>query len=1040
MSRELKKNSLPGSTLVLRAFSKVLGQEAHNLIKYPGLLWPQLNNRLQWEKDPVSRIIQQEQKRRTQPGSLPWLWVRTPFAESQALVRTFEGHEWGAVCAFSPDGSFIVSAGWDKSLKIWDAESGKERMTLKGHTGVIFACDISPDGGLLASASMDHTLRLWEAKTGHLIRKIEGHIDSVNDCIFSPDGRKILSAGSDKILKIWDVLSGEELLTLSGHTSFVNGCTFNPDASLIASTSTDGTVKIWEAESGKNIKTLRGDSNRSVLDCAFSPDSSLLVSAGVDEELQIWETETWEQVRALTGSRGPYYACTFSPDGTLIAAACGDYMVRIWEVGTGEEKACLEGHTFSVEDCDFSPDGTFIVSASRDGKLKLWRVDAEQKKKEERGHGRTVNSLTCSPDGSLLASAGGSTIKLWNAKKGKAFRMLKDIEHEREIRDCAFSPDMEHMVSAGQDSGLKQWDIETGKQVRTLKGHIRSIYACAVSPDGMFFASAGDGLKFWDARTGKLITSLKGRFTDFIRFAISPDGTYFLTLGQHGPIQKWDFKTGRKLQEMKGHTLKMFHIAISPDSAYILSSSLDGSLALYDAQTGRVAQRFKSHKSPVRGCGFSPDGKFIVSARLDGMLEIWETQSGRDIAAFIFPGKLESVTFHTFLPVVFCGDIYGSVHFVDLKNILFGELIMCAYCSEERLAIQCPVCGTAQKIDQNDLGKKTTCQKSDCTTALKISPGKVESSDWLLSGGKLPRESKTIQAHNSMVNSVASSADKSCFLSVSSDGLIKVWALETGELLCTFSQHKNPVVAATVTNDNKQAVSISLGESVPDVYVWDLKTGTKSRWLQGSKPARAAAISRDGKTALIAEKERVVVWDLEKNEYKRAFLADGGSLSCLSLNPAGSCAAFGTDSGDFFVWNLKDKADKVEVLRTRCGDPIQAATVMPAGWYSLYGTKTGKIHIWDTKKRKQLESISDHNAPVSALSYDLYQTTLASVDESGVLQLWESRTEVRKWEHIATEKIQDKCTSCVVVSDGQTIIVGTESGRVHIIRIGFYGI
>jgi WD40 repeat protein len=201
----------------LAAFSRALTREAHVFLKRPDLLWQQLYNRLQWEDEPVPRMLKWELARRIAPGAPPWLRLRTPFPESAVLIRTLVGHTSAILaCAISPDSSFIFSPGNDGPLRIWDAATGVERATLEGHTGWIVACAISPDSSFIVSASWDGTLGIWDAATGAGRAVLEGHTDLVLDCAISPDSSFIISTNDDEALRVWDVASGIERAVLGG--------------------------------------------------------------------------------------------------------------------------------------------------------------------------------------------------------------------------------------------------------------------------------------------------------------------------------------------------------------------------------------------------------------------------------------------------------------------------------------------------------------------------------------------------------------------------------------------------------------------------------------------------------------------------------------------------------------------------------------------------------------------------------------------------------------------------------------------------------
>ena len=109
-------------------------------------------------------------------------------------------------CAISPDSSYIVSASWDHTLKVWDAATCQELATLAGHTERVNSCAISPDSSFIVSASADNTLKVWDAATGEERVTLAGHTEGVQGCAISPDSSFILSRSSNT-LKIWDVAS-----------------------------------------------------------------------------------------------------------------------------------------------------------------------------------------------------------------------------------------------------------------------------------------------------------------------------------------------------------------------------------------------------------------------------------------------------------------------------------------------------------------------------------------------------------------------------------------------------------------------------------------------------------------------------------------------------------------------------------------------------------------------------------------------------------------------------------------------------------------
>jgi len=548
--------------------------------------------------------------------------------------------------AFSPDGRFALSGSSDNTLKLWEVVTGREITTIKGHAKPVRSVAFSPDGRLVLSGSEDKTLKLWEVATGQEIRAFKGHSGAVWSVAFSPDGRLALSGSEDHTLKLWETATGREIRTFRRHSDGVGSATFSPDGRFTLSGSKDKTLKLWETATGREIRTFRGHSD-AVWSVGFSPDGLFALSASWDKTLKLWEIATGQAIHTFMGHSESVRSVAFSPDGRFALSGSWDETLKLWKVATGQEIRTFGGYPNTFSSVAFSPDGRFILSANNDKTIRLWDTKTGQEIRIFKGYTDAVD-VAFSPDGQFALSGADNTLKLWEVATGREIRIFR-----RQFSSIAFSPDGRLVLSGGSrlvvsstgDGGLalsganntlKLWEVATGREVRTFKGHSELVRSVALSPDGRFALSGSwdKTLKLWEVATGREIRTLSGHSDMVLSVAFAPDGRLALSGSEDKTLKLWEVATGREIRTLRGHSDTVFSVAFSPDGRLALSGSKDKTLKLWDVATGLEIRTLRGHSDMVLSVAFSPDGRLALSSSSIS-IRLWDTQSGQWIVQMI---------------------------------------------------------------------------------------------------------------------------------------------------------------------------------------------------------------------------------------------------------------------------------------------------------------------------------------------------------------------------------------------------------------------
>jgi WD40 repeat protein/predicted Ser/Thr protein kinase len=587
-----------------------------------------------WEQNNVGLLRQLLQETQNSPdrGFEWYYWQRLAHLEQ----RAFRGHAQEVVAvAVSPDGQYLASAGLDRSIKVWELATGRERLTIHGHDGPIFTVAFSTDGQRIITGSEDKTARVWDFVTGREILRLEGHSRNVEVVAFSSDDRRILTGDVDRTVRLWDATTGVQLCSVSGHA-----CAFSPDGRYVVTTGgfiesggnlfgddTSNNATLWEAETGREILRFKGHIDL-IMCVAFSPDGRKILTGSRDKTAKLWDATSGACLTTLEGHTDQLGSVEFSGDGRcIVTTAAADQTARIWDATSGHLLLTIKGHGSTLACAKFSPIDPRIVVTCGDKTVRVWNTEAIQEKITLDGHNPRLCGLAMSPDGKRIVT--GSYFnkgKIWDAAAAQVLHRISGVA-------VAFSPDARQIVTS---PGIL-WDAETGRELRRFAGHKEgAIEGIAFSPNGQYFATSCDDkiAIVWETSTGRELRKLLGH-TDGLRgIAFSPDGRHILTGSRDGTARIWNSATGVELSRFDKHGTGVDAVTYSPDGRQIFSGGDDGTGLLWETATGNVLQRFNGHSGQIRAAAFSPDAQRILTASEDNTAKLWETKTGREVLTF----------------------------------------------------------------------------------------------------------------------------------------------------------------------------------------------------------------------------------------------------------------------------------------------------------------------------------------------------------------------------------------------------------------------
>jgi RNA polymerase sigma factor (sigma-70 family) len=546
---------------------------------------------------------------------------------------------------FRSDGILVASAGEDKkivTLRLVDPAGGRVRRRMDLPAALAISQPVlSRDGKRIAFSTDKNFVRIYDAATGRETLRMPVHGNGIPSLAFSPDGKTIAFQYSETdTVHLYDAINGKKLCEFTRERDSLSRPVFSPDGRFLASVSflrigKPGElthVTVWDVATGKERHRLQSTFG----DIVFSPDSKTLAIGCQNGEIIFWDMASGKEVRRFL-VQDLYVGFAFSPDSKVLAVSCGGGTIRLSDAATGQVlPASADPSLDMIFQLRFSGDSKRLIGHG--DKYIAW----------EPGSGREIRRfakvpaprwrLPLSPDESLLASAEeNGTICLHDAQTGKVIRTLKG--HKKYLWNMIFCVGGRRLISSSADGTIRLWDVASGRELSQLNGGGDRTMHLAISPDDRWLASASDSrgthghyeIVLWDLVAAKERT----RFTlagnnHTCQIAFSPDGRLLAAggggrrLNEAGTVQIWNIATGNQRSSFDGHKSYIYSIAFSADGRMLATGDTDGSLSLWELASNRKRHEFVGHENQIFSLAFSPNGRMLAASSYDVPAYVWD--------------------------------------------------------------------------------------------------------------------------------------------------------------------------------------------------------------------------------------------------------------------------------------------------------------------------------------------------------------------------------------------------------------------------------
>ncbi len=804
------------------------------------------------------------------------------------ILAVLKGHtDTVESVAINPDGTIGASAGFDRTVKLWNLQTNTELTHFagpQGHTAPILAVRFSPLGDQLATGGSDNTARIWEVPVGSPIASTPLSSEGTRLSLAN-DGKTLAVGQCDGTVVIFPKGEQKEPLSLKGHSGEIQF--IGHAGKTWVTTGTDKTLRYWD-EKSKPI------TNSSMSDYVFTglAAGSAVYTSSSDDVLRSW-VPTPPGVRSLPKTNKPITALVRSHDGNAVAYATGDKKVFVTTIADQKVKTTCIGAKSVPALVVLAPDQAVTVAADAKGLITWWDKNG-QLVGERTAPAGEVTSLQFHPQQPLLYSAGvDGTVVGWKLPFDPKHSNEQAIQytisaHQGKVHALVVHPKSGQLITAGADKFIRVWDLAKAEKPVKEFGPLPNAVTCmALSTNGeLLAAGCANDVLLWTLADGKQFAKhtqptevrsvsisadqsrlLVGRADNLAALIAVKDGTVFQFVPQLASIPAASFLgTDDSLITVPEETVaviapvlvrqatplagRLLGFVNPGDPQRLLLLGPGAECSIWNATTGKKERAFTTEGNAT-AAAISRDQQRIAVADASGSVKLYSLNDGSPIGSFSTDEPIQELTFHPTLPL-----LLGRT---KTRAVVWSVAIPVVKSEFGRIVQSYPHNGGFASVLLTPEGQFLGVGGDQQLRRYRIAS---------------PNPVKSI-AHPNLVDCVAFDESGKLLATGCHDGVLRVWDIAKSTAVKTINAHvvtspqqiQHPIYAVLWSPDQKQLFTASFDKTIK---IWDVATGNLVReFAAAPAPKPIESKQPEPKKEEATKKDTVDKKDVKPNEAKK---------------------------------------------------------------------------------------------------------------------------------------------------------------------------